>query len=256
LHHLVTEEQTMNFYVGTSGYSYPAWKGSFYPEKMPARQFLNFYATTFRSVEINATFSRLPAPSVVEEWAAQVPADFRFVLKAPKQITHIRRLKEVTEPVASFLAAAGTLKERLGPLLFQLPPNFKKDMDRLRAFLALLPQGCRAALEFRHASWFDDEVFGTLREHRIGLCLADAEDDLEVPFVATADWAYLRLRRPDYDDAALTAWLARMKAQAWRDCFVFFKHEDEGRGPKFASRLLELLARPESRPRPRVKRAG
>jgi uncharacterized protein YecE (DUF72 family) len=250
LHHLVTEEQTMNFYVGTSGYSYPAWKGSFYPEKMPARQFLNFYATTFRSVEINATFSRIPAVSVVEGWAAQVPEHFRFVLKAPKRITHIRRLKDVAEPVASFLTAAGTLKERLGPLLFQLPPNFKKDVDRLRAFLALLPAGCRAAFEFRHASWLDDEVFGLLREHKTGLCLADAEDDLQVPFVGTADWGYLRLRRPDYDDAALNAWVVRMKAQAWQDCFVFFKHEDEGRGPKLASRLLELLAEVKA------KRAG
>jgi uncharacterized protein YecE (DUF72 family) len=232
----------MNFYVGTSGYSYPEWKGRFYPAKLPAEQMLGFYAARFRTVELNNTFYRPPVASALETWAAQVPADFRFVLKAPGEITHVRRLAGADESVASLLAAAGALGERLGPLLFQLPPNFKKDVPRLRAFLALLSPGCRAAMEFRHPSWFDDEVFGLLRDHRAGLCVADAGDDLEVPFVATADWGYLRLRRPDYDDAALAAWAARMRAQAWRDCFVFFKHEDAGKGPQLASRLLEVLA--------------
>jgi uncharacterized protein YecE (DUF72 family) len=251
----LTEEETMNFYVGTSGYSYPEWKGSFYPAKMPARQMLGFYAARFRTVEINNTFYRPPAPSVLEAWAAQAPAEFRFVLKAPNEITHGRRLQDVGESVSSFLAAAGTLGERLGALLFQLPPYFKKDVPRLRALLGLLAPGGRAAVEFRHPSWFDDEVFGLLRDHRAGLCVADAEDDLEVPFVATADWGYLRLRRPDYDDAALTAWAARMKAQAWRDCFVFFKHEDAGKGPQMAVRLLGLLAA-GSGPAAKQKRAG
>jgi uncharacterized protein YecE (DUF72 family) len=244
----------MNFYVGTSGYSYPKWKGNFYPAKMPARQMLGFYASRFRTVEINNTFYRPPTASLLEAWAAQVPANFRFVLKAPGEITHVHRLADVGEAVASLLEAAGTLKGRLGPLLFQLPPTFEKDVPRLRAFLALLPPGCRAAVEFRHPSWFDDEVFGLLRDHRAGLCVADADDDLEVPFVATADWGYVRLRRPDYDDAALRAWAARMKAQAWRECFVFFKHEDAGKGPQMASRLLEVLA--GSSPTARRKRAG
>ena len=232
----------MNVYVGTSGYSYPEWKGSFYPAKMPAKQMLGFYAARFRTVEINNTFYRPPTAAVLEAWAAQVPAEFRFVLKAPQEITHVRRLADVGESVVSLIGAAGTLGERLGPVLFQLPPNFKKDVPRLRAFLASLTPGCRAAVEFRHPSWFDDEVFGLLRDHRAGLCVADAADDLEVPFVATADWGYLRLRRPDYDDAALTAWAARVRAQAWRDCFVFFKHEDAGKGPQMASRLLDILA--------------
>lgn len=232
----------MNFYVGTSGYSYPEWKGSFYPPKIPAKQMLAFYASRFLTVEINNTFYRPPVVSVLGAWAGQVPADFRFVLKAPQEITHVRRLTGVDELVSSLLETAGTLKERLGSLLFQLPPNFKKDVPRLRAFLALLRPGCRAALEFRHPSWFDDEVFGLLRDHRAALCVADAAEEPEVPLVATADWGYLRLRRPDYDDAALTAWAARMEAQAWRDCFVFFKHEDAGQGPRLASRLLELLA--------------
>jgi uncharacterized protein YecE (DUF72 family) len=232
----------MHVYVGTSGYSYPEWKGSFYPAKMPAKQMLGFYAARFRTVEINNTFYRPPTASVLEAWAAQVPAEFRFVLKAPQEITHVRRLADVGELVASLLGAAGTLGERLGPLLFQLPPHFKKDVPRLRAFLASLPPGCRAAVEFRHPSWFDDEVFGLLRDHRAGLCVADAADDLEVPFVATADWGYLRLRRPDYDDAALEAWAARVRAQAWQDCFVFFKHEDAGKGPAMAARFVAALA--------------
>lgn len=194
----------MNFYVGTSGYSYPKWKGSFYPAKLQTKQMLGFYAGRFRAVEINNTFMRLPLPSTLTAWADQVPAGFRFALKAPQQITHRRRLVDVGEPVASFLQAAATLKERLGPLLFQLPPNFKKDVPRLRAFLALLPPGTPAAIEFRHTSWFDDEVFGLLRDHRVALCVADAED-LTVPCVSTSDWGYLRLRRPDYDDTALTA---------------------------------------------------
>jgi uncharacterized protein YecE (DUF72 family) len=241
-HHHITEERTMKFYVGTSGYSYPKWKGRFYPAKMSAREMLGFYASRFHTVEINSTFRRAPVVSDLEAWAGQVPDEFRFVLKAPQKITHIRRLNGVDDQVSSLFDAAGTLKERLGPLLFQLPPNFKKDVPRLRAFLALLPSGCRAAMEFRHPSWFDDEVFGLLRDHQAALCVADAEDDLEVPFTATADWGYLRLRRPDYDDAALKTWAARMKAQTWRDCFVFFKHEDEGKGPQMASRLMEVLA--------------
>jgi uncharacterized protein YecE (DUF72 family) len=214
---------------------------------------LGFYAARFRTVEINNTFYRPPAASSLRAWADQVPADFRFVLKAPQKVTHVRRLKDVGELVASLLEVTGTLKKRLGPLLFQLPPNFKKDVPRLRAFLALLNPGCRAALEFRHPSWFDEEVFGLLREHRAALCVADADDDLEVPFVATADWGYLRLRRPDYAGKALKAWAARMKAQSWSDCFVFFKHEDAGKGPQLASCLLEVLA---AGSRPAANRVG
>ena len=228
--------------VGTSGYSYPKWKGSFYPAKLSAKQMLGYYATRFGSVEINNTFYRPPAVPVLEAWAAQVPAGFRFVLKAPQEITHHKQLVGVEGAVTSFLDAAGTLNERLGAVLFQLPPNFKKDVPRLRGLLDLLPAGCRAALEFRHPSWFDDETFTLLRSHNAALCVADADDDLEVPFVATADWGYLRLRRAEYDDTALGAWAKRIKTQPWRECFVFFKHEDTGTGPRFAVRLVELLA--------------
>ena len=230
----------MNLYVGTSGYSYPEWKGSFYPPKLPAKQMLAFYGVHFRTVEINYTFKRLPTAAVVQAWADAVPADFQFALKAPELITHKKRLKDADDALLRFLEIAGKLKERLGPLLFQLPPNFKKDAPRLQAFLDLLQPERRAAFEFRHPSWFDDEVFALLREHGAALCIADAEDDFAVPVTATVDWGCLRLRRPEYDDAALKAWLKQMRDQDWRDAYVFFKHEDEGKGPRFAARILEL----------------
>ncbi len=232
----------MNLYVGTSGYSYKEWKGSFYPDGMPEKRMLHFYGERFRSVEINNTFYRMPKASVLEAWAADVPADFKFVLKAPQRITHLQRLKDAGDSVSYLLNVAGVLKQRLGPLLFQLPPNFKKDASRLKEFLALLPPNRRVAFEFRHLSWFDEEVFGLLRDHRAALCVAEAENDLEIPFVSTADWGYLRLRRPDYGDAELKTWAERVCRQNWDDAFIFFKHEDEAKGPQMATRFLELAA--------------
>jgi uncharacterized protein YecE (DUF72 family) len=232
----------MNLYVGTSGYSYKEWKGTFYPQDLPDKQMLRFYGERFRSVEINNTFYRMPKASVLEAWAAEVPADFKFVLKASQRITHFQRLKEVRDLVEYLLDVAGTLKERLGPLLFQLPPNLPKDAPRLREFLTLLPSHRRAAFEFRHQSWFDEEVLGILRDHQAGLCIAEAENDLEIPFVSTADWGYLRLRRPEYGDAELKTWAKRVQQQGWRDAFIFFKHEEEGKGPQMARRFLELSA--------------
>ena|SRR5438477_2789860 len=230
----------MNLYLGTSGYSYKEWKGPFYPEDLPDKQMLHFYAERFRTVEINNTFYRMPKPAVLEAWAEDVPADFKFVLKASQRITHMQRLKDAGDSVSYLLKVASVLKERLGPLLFQLPPYLKKDATRLREFLALLPRERRAALEFRHESWFDAEVFGLLREHQAALCIAEAEDGVEVPFESTADWGYLRLRRPDYGDAELKAWAERVQKQAWQDAFIFFKHEDEGKAPQMAKRFLEL----------------
>src|SRR5262245_14156832 len=230
----------MNFYVGTSGYSYKEWKGPFYPEDLPDKQMLRFYGEQFRTVEINNTFYRMPKAAVLEAWGEEVPADFKFVLKAPQRITHMQRLKESGDSVSYLLDVSGSLGERLGALLFQLPPNMKQDLPRLRDFLALIPSTCRTAWEFRHASWFEDEVFSLLRERQAALCIAEAEGDLEVPFVATADWGYLRLRRPDYGDAELKAWVKKVQGQGWRDAFVFFKHEDKGMGPQLAKRFLEL----------------
>src|SRR6266496_1887000 len=232
----------MNLYVGTSGYSYQAWKGKFYPKDLSDKQMLRFYGERFRTVEINNTFYRMPKASVLEAWAGEVGADFKFVLKASQRITHMQRLKGADESVSDLLEVVGALKKRLGPLLFQLPPNFKKDVPRLREFLALLPRQRRAAFEFRHQSWFDEEVFGLLRDHQAALCIAEAEDDLKVPFVASANWGYLRLRRPDYGSAELKKWVKRVQKQDWQDAFVFFKHEDEGKGPRMAKMFLELAA--------------
>jgi len=218
----------MNLYVGTSGYSYKEWKGPFYPEKLPDKEMLHFYGERFRSVEINNTFYRMPKSSVLEAWAAEVPADFKFVIKASQRITHFQRLKDCRDSVEYLLDVV------------QLPPNLPKDAARLRDFLALLPPERRLAFEFRHQSWFDEEVFTILRNHQAVLCIAEAENDLEIPFVSTADWGYLRLRRPDYGDAELKAWVKRVQDQKWQDAFIFFKHEDEGKGPQMAKRFLDL----------------
>ena len=230
----------MKLHVGTSGFTYKEWKGSFYPEDLPAQGMLHYYGAHFRSVEINNTFYRMPTRALLEAWAGEVPADFKFVLKASQRITHHHRLVDADEDVGYLLDVAATLQQRLGALLFQLPPNLKKDAPRLDVFLALLPPGRRAAFEFRHPSWFDDEVFALLHQHQAALCIAEAEGDLEVPVVATADWGYLRLRRPDYGDAELKAWVKRVRQQDWQDAFVFFKHEEAGRGPQLAQRFLQL----------------
>ena len=232
----------MNLYVGTSGYSYKEWKGTFYPTDLSDKRMLYYYGEHFRTVEINNTFYRMPKVSVLEAWAHEVPTDFRFALKAPQQITHVLRLRKLGDSVSYLLEVAGALKERLGPLLFQLPPSLRKDAPLLRDFLSLLTSQRRAAFEFRHQSWFDEEIFGLLRGHQAALCIAEAENDLEVPFIATADWGYLRLRRPDYGDAELKTWVKRVREQDWRDAFVFFKHEDEAKAPQMAKRFLELAA--------------
>lgn len=230
----------MRFFVGTSGYSYKEWKGNFYPEKFPDKQMLSYYAQRFSTVEINNTFYRLPKASVLESWAEQVPEGFRFVLKASQKITHLKRLKGVEDETGYFLRMAAVLKERLGPLLFQLPPNLKKDVPRLETFLALLGHETRAAVEFRHESWFDAEVYDCLRAHACALCVADIDDVPCTDLVSTARWGYLRLRREAYADESLRQWIERLKVQAWDEAYVFFKHEDAGIGPKLATRFLEL----------------
>jgi uncharacterized protein YecE (DUF72 family) len=234
------EYERQSIYVGTSGYSYKEWEGKFYPMDLPVRQMLRFYGERFRTVEINSTFNGTPKTSALERWVEAVGGDFKFALKAPRQITHLKMLKDVGDLVSNLLATTGVLSEHQGPVLFQLPPKLKKDISRLRAFLALLPLQRCAAFEFRHPSWFDDEVFGLLRDHRAALCVADADGDLEVPFTATADWGYLRLRRSNYSDAELKTWVKRVKKQDWRNAFVFFRHDDEGNGPQMATRIIEL----------------
>jgi uncharacterized protein YecE (DUF72 family) len=230
----------MELRVGTSGFSYKEWKGGFYPASLPANQMLNYYGQHFQSVEINYTFRSMPTVSLLENWAASVPDDFYFVLKAPQRITHIQRLRNTEEVLTEFFDVAESLTKSLGPVLFQLPPNFKKDTQRLKEFLELLPPEHRCAFEFRHQSWFDEDTFTLLRDHQVAMCLAEAENDLNVPFVSTADWGYVRLRRADYNDSELQTWLKQIRSQNWRDAFVFFKHEDEGKGPRMGTRLLEI----------------
>jgi uncharacterized protein YecE (DUF72 family) len=234
----------MNLYVGTSGYSYKEWKGSFYPEKIPAKDMLSYYSEKLSTVEINATFYRMPQKSMLENWKEQVPKNFRFSLKAPQRMTHFKRLKDTEEETKYFLETAAVLEDQLGVVLFQLPPNMKKDLPRLEAFLNQLPQEPRAAFEFRHPTWFDDDVLELLRSLNHALCISDT-DDLPVSHIdKTADWGYLRLRRVEYSEDDLRVWLQRIREQEWQEAFVFFKHEDEATGPKLAAQFLSLSVPP------------
>jgi len=233
----------MRVIVGTSGYSYKEWKGTFYPADLPAAKMLPYYAGHFGSVEINNTFYRMPEEKTMLKWAGEVPDDFTFVLKAPQRITHQKKLAGVEDDVRQFVEVGQTLGQKLGPLLFQLPPYSRKDVEKLRAFLAMFPREIRLALEVRHESWLADDVYDVLREHGAALCAADTDEiaDPDRLLVPTAPWGYLRLRRTEYTDAQLEAWARRVAAQNWSDAYVFFKHEDEGKGPAFAKRFQAFL---------------
>ena len=231
----------MQLRAGSSGFSYKEWKGPFYPQKLTSKDMLGYYAERLSTVEINSSFYRMPKRQVLEGWANQVPDDFMFVLKASRRITHSSRLKESSyESVEYLWSVATALGPHLGPILFQLPPNLKKDLDRLVAFLDVLPEGLRAAFEFRNPSWFDEDVLSALRDAGHALCLADVDDSDSPELVSTTDWGYLRLRRADYSDESLKAWRAIIEAQSWTEAFVFFKHEDDGAAPRLAARLLAL----------------
>jgi uncharacterized protein YecE (DUF72 family) len=232
----------VRLWVGTSGYSYKEWRGKFYPERFPAKEMLRFYASRFAAVEINNTFYRLPKETVLQAWAEQVPAEFRFVLKAPRRITHMKRLQDPGAELEYLFRVATALGSSQGAVLFQLPPNLKKDIDRLQTFLTLLPADGHVAFEFRHPSWFDDEVFASLRGRNCALCMADTDEREGCDLINTASWGYLRLRRREYSGADLLHWKQRIRLQPWDHAYVFFKHEDEAAGPKFAS---EFLKQPE-----------
>ena len=227
--------------VGTSGYNYPEWKGAFYPAALPASKMLSYYADRFPTVEVNYTFYRLPNSKTVHGWAAATPPGFTFALKASQRITHFQRLRDVEESVRFFCNMARLLEAKLGPLLFQLPPSFRKDAARLAGVLELLPADLRAAFEFRHPTWFDDEVYGLLRGKNAALCIVDHEDGA-TPAVATSDWGYFRLRAVEYSAEDLARW-----AKTIRDlfgsggAFVYFKHEDGATGPPLARKLIDLL---------------
>jgi uncharacterized protein YecE (DUF72 family) len=227
--------------VGTSGYNYPEWRGTFYPEKFSTAKMLAYYAERFPTVEINYTFYRMPTEKLLAGWAAGTPEKFSFTLKAPRRITHDAKLQRCEELVEAFCTTARTLGPKLATLLFQLPPNFKKDVAVLRAFLALLPEGTRAAFEFRHASWFDPDVFEALRARRLALCVADSEK-LHAPVEVTAEYAYFRLRDEGYQQADIERWARTVRQlPGVTDAFVYFKHEEQGLGPDFARRFMEAV---------------
>ena len=234
----------MKLHVGTSGYSYKEWKGNFYPEDLPAKEMLSYYSRRLPAVEINNTFYRLPQATMIENWKEQVPDEFRFSIKATQRITHIKRLNNVVEETKYLLDTSRLLGECLGVVLFQLPPNMKKDSGRLKLFLELLPSDARAAFEFRHETWFDEEIFDLLRKKDCALVVSDTDDKPLSEIISTAGWGYLRLRRTAYDENDLADWMKRVEDQKWKDAFVFFKHEDEGIGPKLAARFLELSEPP------------
>jgi uncharacterized protein YecE (DUF72 family) len=236
----IGNRQSAMIYVGTSGYSYKEWKGGFYPEQIPAKDMLSYYATRLQAVELNNTFYRLPRPEMVEAWKAQVPDNFRFVVKAPQSITHFRRLKDAAGVTQAMLKTVSALEHRLGAVLFRFPEDMAKDLRRLETFLKDLPADTPAAFEFRHSSWFDDEVLALLRSQNRVLCTSDRDEMPTNHIDKTADWGYLRLRRVNYSKSDLAEWIKRVRAQDWKDTYVFFKHDDEGTGPKLAAEFVAL----------------
>ena len=233
----------MTLRTGTSGYAFKEWKGAFYPAGLADDEWLGFYANRFPTVEINNTFYRLPKQSVLRDWSGRVPDGFTFSIKASQRITHHARLKpECADAVDFLLQNTAVLGDRLGPILFQLPPNLKKDVGRLKGFLGLLPEGRRYAIEFRHESWFDDEVFGTLRDRDIAFVVAE-QDDFKCPVQSTASWGYLRLHRLDYDATTLGEWAKCVSAQSWSETYVYFKHDEgEGSGPPAVDAFIQACA--------------
>ena len=235
----------MDIRVGTSGWSYKEWKGSFYPADLSSDDMLRYYATRLPTVEINNSFYRIPKEKVLLDWAAQVPPAFRFVLKASRRITHISRLADEDDSLGYFMRTVNVLGAQLGPTLFQCPPSLRLDLARLESFLARVPRTWRAALEFRHASWFTDQVYEALRAHDVALVAVD-EDESEgsgAPLVPTATWGYLRLRRTEYADGALASWVERIRDQPWTEAYAFLKHdEDKPTGPEAAVKMRELVS--------------
>ena len=235
----------MAILIGTSGYNYPEWRGTFYPDKFPTAKMLPYYAERFSTVEVNYTFYRMPSAKAVAGWDRETPAAFRFTLKAPQRITHFARLRDVGEPLRYFLDTARLLGPKLASILFQLPPNFARDIERLGDLLAQLPPDLRVAFEFRHASWLAEDVYAQLRAANAALVIADSAES-STPLVATADWGYLRLRDEGYTPSDLEAWARTVKEHEarWRDTLVYFKHEESGTGPAFARALAKLVGDP------------
>ena len=231
----------MSLYVGTSGYSYKEWKGSFYPEKISAKDMLSYYASHFQAVELNNTFYRLPQKSMIESWKAQVPDNFRFTMKASQLITHFKRLKDTGRETKLMLERISAFEDRLGVVLFRLPPDMKKDIRRLEALLKYLPAEIPAAFQLEDPTWIEHDVLALLRSHNRALSVVDTDEVPASHINKTSDWGYMRLRRVNYSKSELKKWIARMRAQEWTKTYVFFKHEDEGTGPKLAAQFIDLI---------------
>ena len=232
----------MDTWIGTSGFQYAEWKGKFYPEDMPTAKMLPFYAERFNTTEINYTFHRIPAAKTIENWKTLTPETFRFALKAPQKITHWSKLRDCADTMRYFHDVTSGLGTKLGPVLFQLPPTFKKDVMLLADFVNCLPTGARAAFEFRHDSWLGDDVWQVLKSANVAVCIAETEE-FSIPPVITADYGYLRLRREDYASADVERWTTFIRDHTanWTDVYVYFKHEEAGIGPKLAKEMIDLL---------------
>jgi uncharacterized protein YecE (DUF72 family) len=233
----------MTLLAGASGYSFKEWKGHFYPEAIKPDAMLAWYAARLPTVEINHSFYRMPQASVLENWAGSTPEGFRFAIKAPRRITHLARLKPETaaEPLEYLYRALAALGAKRGPVLFQLPPLMKKDLPRLREFLRLLPEGHRAAFEFRNDTWYADEVYDALKGAGAALCVSEREDGAQPPLVETAPWGYVRLRLEAYSDDDLQRWAGRLAAMAWTEVHVYFMHEPTA--PAYAQTLMRFASR-------------
>jgi uncharacterized protein YecE (DUF72 family) len=232
----------MTHWIGTSGFQYPEWKGVFYPEDLSPAKMLPYYAERFATTEINYSFHRIPNGKTIDGWCQATPEHFKFALKAPQKVTHFARLKNCEETINYFYSVAASLERKLGPVLFQLPPQLKADADLLRSFLALLPASAQSAFEFRHDSWLSEDIFALLHERNVALCIADSEK-LATPAIATANYGYLRLRREDYTAEDVSRWARKIVelGSGWSDAYVYFKHEESGTGPRLAQLLAELL---------------
>ena len=230
----------MKIHVGTSGYGYKEWKGIFYPEKISPKEMLRFYGERLNAVEINYTFYHMPTEKVLTAWAEQVPDDFAFALKAPQVITHVKQLRNVVEETDYFFMTLSVLDRKLGPPLFQFPKSFRANRPALEEFLGLIPGNMHCAFEFRSPTWLNDEILDLLRKRGSSLCIADTDEHPAEEIISTAPWGYLRLRRSDYTEADLSLWMERILAQKWERAYVFFKHEEEAKGPEMAVRFLEL----------------
>ena len=230
----------MSLYVGTSGYSYKEWKGKFYPATISPRDMLPYYASHFQAVELNNTFYRLPQQSMIETWTAQVPDNFRFTMKASQLVTHFKKLKDAGKETKAMLQRFAAFEDRMGAVLFRLPPDMKKDIKRLETFLQHLPADPPAAFQLEDPTWLDDEVFALLRSQNRALSVTDTDEMPLSHIEKTADWGYIRLRRVSYSNSELKKWITRMRDQEWTNTYVFFKHEDEGTGPKLAAQFLKL----------------